>query len=143
MKLSQILQDKGTEVVTISASESLWAAAGLLDQHRIGSIVAVNQAGGIVGVISERDIVRRIAELGSNALTLLVENAMTRDVVTANPDMTVEEGLSLMTDRRIRHLPVVDGGNLTGLVSIGDLVARKIAVTEAEAEAMKQYIHAG
>lgn len=143
MKLSQILQDKGNAVVTISATESLWAAASLLDQHRIGSIVAVNKSGGIVGVISERDIVRRIAELGSDALALLVENAMTRDVVTASPDMTVEEGLSLMTDRRIRHLPVLDGGNLAGLVSIGDLVARKIAVTEAEAEAMKQYIHAG
>lgn len=143
MKLSVILHEKGHDVITIEASASLWSASCLLDQHKIGSIVAVDSGGKIAGVLSERDIVRRIAELGGDALTLQVDQAMTRNVITATPDMTVEDGLALMTDRRIRHLPVIDGDELMGLVSIGDLVKHKIAVTEAEAEAMKQYIHAG
>ena len=72
-----------------------------------------------------------------------VSDAMTRDVITAAPDMSIDDALEQMTDRRIRHLPIVEDGKLTGIVSIGDLVKRKIAATEAEAEAMKQYIHAG
>ncbi len=142
MKLSVILSEKGGEVVTINASESLWVASGILDRHRIGATVVVTDDNAVCGVLSERDIVRRIAELGSDALELPVEEAMTRDVVTASPDMTLEDALGLMTDRRIRHLPVLKDGKLSGIISIGDLVKRKIAETEAEAEAMKQYIHA-
>ena len=142
MKLSMILNDKGGDVITLDAGSSLWVAAGVLDKNKIGAAVAVNPDGSLCGVLSERDIVRRIAQLGSDALELTVDQAMTRDVVTASPSMTVEEGLSQMTDRRIRHLPVVEEGKLLGIVSIGDLVKHKIAVTEAEAEAMKQYIHA-
>lgn len=144
MKLSVILGDKGGSVITIEGDTSLRAAATVLDDHKIGSIVAVDSNGGIIGVISERDIVRRIAQMGADALELPVSQVMTRDVITATGDMTVEDGLSCMTDRRIRHLPVVDSNaRLIGIVSIGDLVKHKIAVTEAEAEAMKQYIHAG
>ena len=143
MKLSMILQDKGRKVITIDAATSLWVAAGILDSNKIGAAVAVNSDGTLCGVLSERDIVRRIAQMGSDALELTVDEAMTRDVMTGTPSMTIDEGLECMTDRRIRHLPIVEDGELLGIVSIGDLVKRKIAATEAEAEAMKQYIHAG
>lgn len=143
MNLAMILQDKGRNVVTIDSSTSLWVASGILDQHRIGAAVAVKTDGSLCGVLSERDIVRRIAELGSDALELTVDQAMTRDVVTASPSMTIDQAMECMTDRRIRHLPVLENGALIGIISIGDLVKRKIAQTEAEAEAMKQYIHAG
>lgn len=143
MKLKTVLSEKGGTVVTLDSTTSLWVAAGVLDENKIGAAVAVNPDGSLSGVLSERDIVRRIAELGSDALALSVDEAMTRDVVTATPDTSLDEALSLMTDRRIRHLPVVSETNLVGIVSIGDLVKRKIAATELEAEAMKQYIHAG
>ena len=83
-----------------------------------------------------------MARHGANALTMIVADAMTRDVVTAGPAMSVEEGLALMTDRRIRHLPVLEEGKLIGVISIGDLVKWKIASTEAEAEMMKSYLSA-
>jgi CBS domain-containing protein len=143
MILASILSDKGRTVVTIDAKASLLVASRILDEHRIGAAVAVSADGRLAGVLSERDIVRRVAELGSAALDLTVDQAMTRDVVTGTPFMTVDEGLECMTDRRIRHLPVLENGELVGIISIGDLVKRKIAVTEAEAAAMKQYIHAG
>ncbi len=143
MKLSMILQDKGGAVVTIDANTSLQSAAVILDQNKIGATVAVNSDGTLCGVLSERDIVRRLAQHGSDALSLTVDEVMTREVVTGSLSMTIDEALECMTDRRIRHLPILDDGQLAGIISIGDLVKRKIAVTEAEAEAMKQYIHAG
>ena len=143
MKLFNILNDKGGDVFTLKATSTLQEAARILDQKRIGAAVAVDCKGRLAGVLSERDIVRRVAESGAAALSMKVSDAMTRDVITATPDMSIDDALEQMTDRRIRHLPIVVDGKLTGIVSIGDLVKRKIAATEAEAEAMKQYIHAG
>lgn len=143
MKLFNILNDKGGDVFTLKATSTLQEAARILDQKRIGAAVAVDSKGRLAGVLSERDIVRRVAESGAAALSMKVSDAMTRDVITATPDMSIDDALEQMTDRRIRHLPIVVDGKLTGIVSIGDLVKRKIAATEAEAEAMKQYIHAG
>lgn len=143
MRLGQILKTKGGEVITISASRSLRAAAQLLDEKRIGSVVATHDSGALAGVLSERDITRQVARHGEAALAMLVADAMTRDVITATPEETLDECLGRMTDRRIRHLPVVTGGKLIGLVSIGDLVFWKIRETEAEAEAMKAYIATG
>ncbi len=143
MKLKTVLSEKGGKVITLDSTTSLWVAAGILDENRIGTAVAVRPDGDLCGVLSERDIVRRIAQHGSDALALSVDEAMTREVVTATPDTSLDDALSQMTDRRIRHLPVVDQGKLVGIVSIGDLVKRKISATELEAEAMKQYIAAG
>lgn len=142
MKLSVILQEKGGSVVTVNASDSLQRSAEILDQNRIGATVAVDSKGNVVGVLSERDIVRRVAEQGAAALQMKVEDAMTRDVLTGTPETTILDGLELMTDRRIRHLPVVDEGKLAGIVSIGDLVKWRISQAVAEAEAMKEYIQA-
>lgn len=141
MQISTILNDKGGEVFTLPDTTTLHDAARLLDERKIGAIVAVSGSGHVAGVLSERDIVRRVARHGADALKMTVADAMTRDVITITPNETMQAGLERMTDRRIRHLPVVDSdGRLTGLVSIGDLVKWKIAETEAEAEALKSYM---
>lgn len=143
MTLEQILKDKGADVVTIRADIKLRAAAALLDEKRIGSVVATTEDEELVGVLSERDITRQFARQGLEALNMTVGDAMTRDVITAAPSETLDEGLSRMSDRRIRHLPICEDGKLVGLVSIGDLVKWKIRETEAEASAMKNYIATG
>ena len=140
MIIEQILNDKGREVITLKATDTLREAAKLLDERRIGAVVTLDGDGEIVGVLSERDIVRQFARQGEAALEMPVGSAMTRAVITINAEADVDVALQLMTDRRIRHLPVVRNNRLTGFVSIGDLVKWKIAKTEAEAEAMKSYL---
>ena len=143
MTLDQIIKDKGADVITIRADVTLREAAQLLDDKKIGSVVATTSEGSLVGVLSERDITRQFARHGADSLTMTVAHAMTRDVITALPTETLDHGLARMNDRRIRHLPVCVEGKLIGLVSIGDLVKWKIHETEAEAEAMKSYIASG
>ena len=121
-------------------SATLKEAAELLDTRRVGAMVILNEAGGVIGVLSERDIVRNIARIGANALKCTVGEVMTRQVVTARPRDTVEVAMDRMTDRRIRHLPVVEGGRLLGVVSIGDLVKWRIAEADAEVSAIRSYI---
>lgn len=142
MILEQILNDKGREVVTLRADHTLREAAQMLDERRIGAVVALAEDGAIVGVLSERDIVRQVARHGGAALDMKVGEAMTRSVIAVAAETPVDEALQLMTDRRIRHLPIVRNDRLTGFVSIGDLVKWKIAETEAEAQAMKSYLSA-
>lgn len=142
MLLEQILKTKGGEVLTINASCSLKEAARMLDEARIGAVVAVND-GGLVGVLSERDILRQVARHGADALDMTVEGSMTRGVITAAPTETIDQCLGRMTDRRVRHLPVLREGTLAGIVSIGDLVKWKIEETKAEADAMADYIKGG
>lgn len=141
--IEQVLNDKGRSVAKLDGASPLSAAAEMLDEKRIGAVVIMTDADSICGVLSERDIVRQVARNGAGALNMPVAEAMTRAVITANPQETLEDGLARMTDRRIRHLPVVRNDKLVGLVSIGDLVKWKIAETEAEAEAMKNYIASG
>lgn len=143
MTIDQILKQKGEGVTTVLATDTLDAVARTLDELRIGAVVALEEGGRIAGVLSERDIVRQVARHGASALGMSVSDAMTRDVITALPSETLDEGLERMTDRRVRHLPIVRDGALAGLVSIGDLVKWKIAETEAVAEAMKSYIATG
>jgi len=138
--IENILKDKGGAVFTVDATTSLEEATRLLDEKRIGAAVAVNPDGSLAGVLSERDIVRRVARHGAGALQMKVGEAMTRDVITIGLKEALETGLECMTDRRIRHLPVVEDGQLRGLVSIGDLVRWKIADAEAEAEMLKSYM---
>lgn len=143
MTIDQILKEKGSGVTTVSDSQTLHAVARVLDEARIGAVVAMCANGNVAGVLSERDIVRQVARNGAGALTMSVSDAMTRDVITASPQESINACLERMTDRRIRHLPIIKDGVLAGLVSIGDLVKWKIAATEAEAEAMKNYIATG
>ena len=143
MLINTILNDKGGTVETISDATTLLDAAKVLDQKRIGAIVAVDDAGELCGVLSERDIVRRFARNADKTVDMTVAQAMTRGVITAAPSEDVDTCLGRMTDRRIRHLPVVDNGKLIGIISIGDLVKYKIDSVLAEAEAMEAYIRSG
>ncbi len=143
MLVSQILKDKGDLVFTAAPGDSVAAVAALLHTRRVGAMVIVGENGEVVGIISERDVVRAVAEGGAGALTRTVETCMTKDVVFAAPGETVDILMSRMTDRRIRHLPVVREGRLAGIISIGDLVKHKISEVEAEADGLKQYISAG
>lgn len=143
MLVSQILKTKGAEVFAANQANTVAIAAALLHERRIGAVVILDDSGDVAGILSERDIVRLLAQEGGEALTRPVSSCMTRDVLFAKPSETIDSLLSRMTDRRIRHLPVVEGGKLAGIVSIGDLVKAKIAETEAEAEGLKAYIAAG
>lgn len=142
MLVSQILKHKGDMVFTASPTDSVAAVAALLQARRVGAMVVLDQDHDVAGIVSERDIVRIVAERGADGLTEPVTACMTKDVVFADPAETVDQLLERMTDRRIRHLPVCQEGRLIGIVSIGDLVKSKIAETVAEAETLKAYISA-
>ncbi len=143
MMIAQILGAKGSVVHAVSAEASLTDAARELTDKKVGCVIVLDAEGEIQGILSERDIVREIARRGASALDDTVASAMSRAVVTISPDETIEDGLARMTDRRLRHLPVLRGGALIGLVSIGDLVKRKIEEVEVEAASLRAYIATG
>ncbi len=143
MLVSQILKDKGDLVFTASPQETIGAAAALLHTRRVGAMVVVDGDEAVVGILSERDIVRAIAKEGALALTKPISGCMSANVIFAQPDETIDALLERMTDRRIRHLPVVKGERLAGIISIGDLVKYKISEAQAEADGLKAYITAG
>ncbi len=140
MPVSQILGVKGRDVVTASPHESLHQAAQKLAKHRIGAVVILDAKGGIAGIISERDIVRALAEHGAQALSQPVSAIMSKTVRTCKDGDSEAELMALMTTYRIRHLPVVEDGKLAGMISIGDIVKFRIESVEREAEEMKTYI---
>lgn len=140
MLIAHVLRDKGAVVYTVRAEATLEEAARVLTEKKVGALVVIGESGAIGGVLSERDIVREVARRGSECLSDTIAGIMSRDVVTADPTETVDEGLGRMTDRRIRHLPVLESGRLIGIISIGDLVKHRIAAVEAEAAAMQAYI---
>jgi CBS domain-containing protein len=142
MLIAHVIREKGAVVHTLPAEASLEQAARELLEKRVGALVVLDGAGGIVGVFSERDLVREIARHGADALTAKVGAAMSREVITATAEETIDDCLARMTDRRVRHLPVVREVQLVGIVSIGDLVKHRIAVAEAESAAMQAYIAA-
>jgi CBS domain-containing protein len=144
MLIVHILREKGNAVYSINDTATLQDAAEMLDDKKVGAMVVLDKRGGVEGVISERDIIREIARKGCDCLKNSVGSVMSRGVITAGPSETVDDGLSRMTERRIRHLPVLDeDGRLVGVVSIGDLVKRKIDMTQAEADGLKAYIATG
>ena len=142
MTIAAVLRNKGSAVETIAADASLSEAVRRLGEKRIGALL-VTQNDRIAGIMSERDVIYCLREHGPEVLDWPVERVMSAPAITAEPSMSVLSALSLMTQRRIRHLPVVDGGNLNGIVSIGDLVKYKISEVEAEADGLKAYIAAG
>lgn len=143
MNVAAILKEKGRDVVTAAADARLVDIAKTLAQHRIGCMVLVNDKSEITGIVSERDIVRTIAQGGSKVLEQAVSVCMTKEVVTCQESDTIERLMSEMTAGRFRHMPVVADGKLIGLVSIGDVVKQRIAEAEMEAAAMRDYIATG
>jgi CBS domain-containing protein len=137
--IASILLDKGHDVVTIDSTARLRDAVAVLADRGIGAVLAM-RGGAVAGVLSERDVVRALAGAGAGALDASVESVMSAPVVTVESTDSVDTAMALMTARRFRHLPVVDAGQLVGLVSIGDLVKCRIEDACREAAALKDYI---
>jgi CBS domain-containing protein len=143
MNVAAILKQKGREVFTTTSDTSLLDITKLLGLHGIGCIVVTGPDGKVAGIVSERDVVRQIAKIGSKVLKEPVEAYMTKTVVTCRESDTIDRLMAEMTAHRFRHLPVVERGRLVGLVSIGDVVRMRIAEAEMEAAAMREYIATG
>jgi CBS domain-containing protein len=139
MTIAAILEKKGGEVVSIPAATSVRDAVALLAERRIGAVPVV-EGEGVAGIVSERDVIYCLKSDGAAILDWPVSRIMTAPAITIERAVSALAALSQMTRRRIRHLPVVEGGKLVGIVSIGDLVAYRISRIEDEAEAMRAYI---
>lgn len=139
MTVARIINEKGRDVVTTAPGTSLAEVAAILSEKGIGAVLVVDD-GSIRGIVSERDIVRALARHGSEALRKLAVDCMTARVVTCRPEDTINEVMQKMTAGRFRHIPVVEGGRLAGIVSIGDVVKRRIEDVERESEQIREYI---
>ena len=143
MNVDAILRTKGTDVATTRPDATLADVAQVLSEKKIGALVASTDGATVDGIVSERDIVRKIAEHGAAALNMSIGDAMTRDVVTCTRKDSLQDLMSTMSGRRIRHLPVVVDGQLCGMVSIGDVVKLRLEEVESEAEALRGFITGG
>lgn len=142
MLVTEILKQKGGDVYSVSPDDTLQAACVQLNERRVGALM-VCKDDKVAGVISERDVVRAVARAGVDALMEPVSKHMTADVVFADPSESVGDLMARMTDRRIRHLPIMSEGRLTGVISIGDVVKCQIDEATREAESLRTYIAAG
>jgi CBS domain-containing protein len=139
MSIQAILGDKGAEVATIGADAKLSDAVRILGERRIGALPVVD-GDRVTGIISERDVIYCLKDHGAEVLDWPVSRVMTAPAITVDPSTEALHALALITQKRVRHLPVVSGGQLVGIVSIGDLVKHRIERIEYEAQAMREYI---
>jgi CBS domain-containing protein len=140
MNVKAILSTKGDGVVTIEPNVTLEAAVAVLAKHRIGALVVLGADQRVIGILSERDIVRSLAELGSAALAMPLAQVMTRKVVTCTESETVSGIMERMTNGKFRHVPVIEQDQLVGIVSIGDVVKHRLSEIETESAALRDYI---
>ncbi len=143
MNVASILSAKGADVITITPDALLSVVLNQLNRHRIGSILVQETDGRIVGIISERDIVKSISKYGASILDRPVRETMTTDVVTCKPGDSIDTVMKIMTAGRFRHLPVIENNILVGIISIGDVVKHKLAESEMEKQALFAYIATG
>lgn len=141
MLISDVIRSKGDLVVTIAPDQTVKTLIDLLDEHRIGALVVSTDGKRIDGIVSERDVVRRLHRDGAAVLDQLVSDIMTSDVRTAAPEDNVEHIARVMTDARVRHLPVVAHGELVAIISIGDVVKNRIDELQVERDQLVDYIH--
>ncbi len=140
MKLRELLQKKGSDVVTISDSSSLGESLELLNSRKIGALVVLGKDKKVAGIITERDILHLCGRAGKPVESVVVGDVMTKDLLIAVPDDTVEYAMGIMTNNRIRHLPVMENNALAGIISIGDLVKSQLESLEQENRYLKQFI---
>jgi CBS domain-containing protein len=142
MRIADVLRTKGAAVATITPETSVSGLLNELALHNIGAMVVVS-ADGVVGIVSERDVVRKLHEHGADLLRLPVSEIMTTMVATCTPTDTVDHLTAVMTTKRVRHIPVVENGRLVGIVSIGDIVKQRMEELETEQRALQDYITRG
>jgi CBS domain-containing protein len=140
MNVKTILSTKGSEVITIGPTATLEEAIAILTKHRIGALVVLGADQRVIGILSERDIVRALAERHANALKEPLAQTMTRVVVTCGESDTISEIMERMTHGRFRHVPVLEQDRLIGIISIGDVVKQRLGEMERESEALRDYI---
>ncbi|MBL28618.1 MAG: inosine-5-monophosphate dehydrogenase [Rhodospirillaceae bacterium] len=144
MTVRVLLKSKGDsgEVISVAPETTVEELAGVLVRYRIGAAMVRDSQGIVKGLISERDVIHGIAEHGKGTTQLPVSQFMTKEVVTCSPDDTIDSVMETMTTRRFRHVPVMEGGSLVGVISIGDVVKYRIEQTEREAQHLREYITA-
>jgi CBS domain-containing protein len=140
MTVSTILKTKGNDVVSVGPEDLLSSVVDTLASRRIGAVLVLDSAGAVAGIMSERDIVRALSQDGPRALDKPVRQFMTADVVHAAPSDSIASVMEKMTLGRFRHLPILDGGRVAGIISIGDVVKRRIDDALHEAEALREYV---
>lgn len=141
MRISDVIRRKGAEVVTIKPDDTVRQLLDLLAEHRIGALVVSPDGSTVAGIVSERDVVRHVQRAGADVLDRPVAQIMTAEVTTCGPDDGVEHLMRLMTDQRVRHIPVVVDGALRGIVSIGDVVKHRIDELQSERDQLVGYIN--
>lgn len=139
MKVSNVLEVKGTDVFTVRPEETINTLSHRLRALRVGAIIVSSDGSTVDGIISERDVAFALAEHGADLLNMKVSDLMTRSVVTCTRDSSIADLMKQMTQRRIRHLPVVENGRLVGVISIGDIVKHRLAEMQTEADVMRDY----
>lgn len=140
MTLAGIIKRKGAQVVSVAASATLSDITAALVARSIGLVVVLGPDGALAGVVSERDVLRKLAEHGPAAMTLTAEQTMTRKVVTASPETTVDQAMALMTFGGFRHLPVLENGTLAGIISVRDVVRTQVEVNQFEVQMLRAYL---
>jgi CBS domain-containing protein len=140
MTVARILREKGRDVLTTQPHRTLKEVAELLGSKGVGAVVVSDAAANVLGILSERDVVRAIAKRGALALEDPVSRHMTSRVTTVGEEASIDEVMETMTNGRFRHMPVVEGGRLVGIVSIGDIVKRHVNALSTEREALREYI---
>ncbi|NQV44252.1 MAG: CBS domain-containing protein [Rhodospirillales bacterium] len=140
MHVERILALKGNEVISVRLDDTIGRAAGLMSDNRIGAVLVRDDEGFVEGVLSERDIVRGVARIGARCMDTSVVDLMTREVIYCQPEDDIDTIMSVMTEHRVRHLPVMRDGHLLGIISIGDVVKFRMEEIEFEAAAMRKYI---
>jgi len=140
MHIAAVIKRKGSHVVSIAPDRTIAEAVGLLTENGIGAVLVLDATGNILGIISERDIVNGLVRHGVDTLTQRVEALMTRDVQHCSPRDTIAEVMRVMTERRTRHLAVMEDGKLMGLISIGDVVKQRLIDTNLEVETLRGYV---
>jgi CBS domain-containing protein len=143
MHVSNLLKTKGPDVVTVAPDADVHALLDLLAEHGIGAVVVSGDGKTVEGIASERDVVRALASRGSAVLDERVSAISTPAVHTVEPEANVDDLMGIMTDARVRHVPVVSGGVLAGIVSIGDVVKHRMDELETERDALEQYVTSG
>ncbi len=143
MTVAAILKHKGNAVTAVAPDDTVARLAAVLAEHRIGAALVLDQAGRLLGVVSERDIVAALSAHGAAALAQRADALMTRDVTTASLGTTVAQAMEMMTDGRFRHLPVMAGDRVIGVVSIGDVVKARIMAQAGEVESLRAYVAGG
>ena len=143
MIVSQLLKSKGSQVYTVSEETNIIEISRILSEKRIGVAVIINESKNVIGIISERDIIRGLSQYGEKVLDMPSKALMTKNVITSGLDSHIDELMREMTNSRIRHMPIVEDEKLVGLISIGDVVKNRVEELQAEGDMLRDYISSG